>query len=147
EPGPVGGRPPDRRVGLPQPPLPRPGAAARVPAQLREPAARARDARPHLSARPRLLRPPDRLGHKLAGLVINPTEARERLSQYIYWTLEPTNPLGLLQEALLLAVQLEPLEKRIRVEGVKTGKVTALDPPGRIQQALAAGIVAETEAA
>jgi len=91
--------------------------------------------------------PPDRLGHKLAGLVINPTEARERLSQYIYWTLEPTNPLGLLQEALLLAVQLEPLEKRIRVEGVKTGKVTALDPPGRIQQALAAGIVSETEAA
>ncbi|TLZ43754.1 MAG: DUF1974 domain-containing protein, partial [Gammaproteobacteria bacterium] len=68
-------------------------------------------------------------------------------SQYIYWTLEPTNPLGLLQEALLLAVQLEPLEKRIRVEGVKTGKVTALDPPGRIQQALAAGIVSETEAA
>src|SRR5207302_10591685 len=87
--------------------------------------------------------PPARFGPKPAGLVINPTEARERLSQYIYWTLEPTNPLGLLQEALLLAVQLEPLEKRIRVEGVKTGKVTALDPPGRIQQALAAGIVTE----
>jgi hypothetical protein len=42
---------------------------------------------------------------------------------------------------------LEPLEKRIRVDGVKTGKVTALDLPGRIQQALAAGIVSETEAA
>jgi acyl-CoA dehydrogenase len=91
--------------------------------------------------------PDDRLAHKLAGLVINPTEVRERLCQYIYWTLEPANPLGLLQEALLLAVQLEPLEKRIRVEGVKTGKITALDAPGRIQQALAAGIVSETEAA
>ncbi len=91
--------------------------------------------------------PDDRLGHQVAGLVTSPTEARERLCQYIYWTLEPANPLGLLQEALLLAVQLEPLEKRIRVEGVKTGKVTALDPPGRIQQALAAGIVSETEAA
>jgi len=91
--------------------------------------------------------PDDRLGSKVAGLVTSPTEARERLCQYIYWTLEPANPLGLLQEALLLAVQLEPLEKRIRVEGVKTGKVTALDLPGRIQQALAAGIVSETEAA
>ena len=91
--------------------------------------------------------PDDRLGHQVAGLVTSPTEARERLCQYIYWTLEPANPLGLLQEALLLAVQLEPLEKRIRVEGVKTGKVTALDLPGRIQQALAAGIVSETEAA
>src|SRR6267378_4551565 len=52
--------------------------------------------------------PGDRLGRKVAGLVTSPTEARERLCQYIYWTLEPANPLGLLQEALLLAVQLEP---------------------------------------
>ena len=41
----------------------------------------------------------------------------------------------------------EPIEKRIRVEGVKTGKVTALDMPGQIAQALAAGIISETEAA
>jgi acyl-CoA dehydrogenase len=91
--------------------------------------------------------PGDRLGRKVAALVTTPTEARERLCEYIYWTLEPGNPLGLLQEALLLAVQFEPLEKRIRVEGVKSGKITALDLPGRIQQALALGIVSETEAA
>ncbi|MBV8341868.1 MAG: acyl-CoA dehydrogenase, partial [Gammaproteobacteria bacterium] len=91
--------------------------------------------------------PGDRLGRKVAGLVTSPTSARERLGQFVYRTLEPSNPLGLLQEALLLAVQLEPLEKRIRVEGVKTGKVTALDLPGRIQQALAIGIISETEAA
>jgi acyl-CoA dehydrogenase len=91
--------------------------------------------------------PDDRLARKVAALVTSPTEARERFGQFIYRTLEPGNPLGLLQEALQLAVQLEPLEKRIRVEGVKTGKVTALDLPGQIQQALAAGIVSETEAA
>ncbi|HSY05386.1 MAG TPA: acyl-CoA dehydrogenase [Steroidobacteraceae bacterium] len=91
--------------------------------------------------------PGDRLGRKVAALVTNPTEARERLGEFVYRTLEPTNPMALLQEALLLAVQLEPLEKRIRVDGVKTGKITALDLPGRIQQALAAGIISETEAA
>ena len=91
--------------------------------------------------------PADRLGRKVAALVSAPTAARERLCEYTYRRLEPGNPLGLLQEALLLAVALEPLEKRIRVEGVKTGRVTALDLPGRIQQALAAGIVSETEAA
>ncbi|HEV3286168.1 MAG TPA: acyl-CoA dehydrogenase [Steroidobacteraceae bacterium] len=91
--------------------------------------------------------PGDRLGRTVAALVTNPTQARERLGEFTYRTLEPGNPFGLLQEALLLAVQLEPLEKRIRVDGVKTGKVTALDLPGRIQQALAAGIVSETEAA
>ncbi len=91
--------------------------------------------------------PDDRLGRKVAALVSAPTQARDLLCEYTYRRLEPGNPLGLLQEALLLAVALEPLEKRIRVEGVKTGRVTALDLPGRIQQALAAGIVSETEAA
>jgi acyl-CoA dehydrogenase len=91
--------------------------------------------------------PHDRLGRQVAALVTAPTQARERLGEFVYRTLEPRNPLGLLQEALLLAVQLEPLEKRIRVEGVHTGRVTALDFPGRIQQALAAGILSETEAA
>ncbi|MBS0580271.1 MAG: acyl-CoA dehydrogenase [Proteobacteria bacterium] len=91
--------------------------------------------------------PGDRLGRAVAALVTSPTETRERLCEYTYRRIEPGNALGLLQEALLLAVQLEPLEKRIRVEGVKSGRVTALDLPGRIQQALAAGILSETEAA
>src|SRR5579864_2295976 len=71
--------------------------------------------------------PGDRLGRKLASLVTAPTDARERLCHYMYWTLEPTNPFGLLQEAVLLAERVEPLEKRMRVEGVKTGRITALD--------------------
>ena len=91
--------------------------------------------------------PGDRLGRQVAELVTSPSETRERFGRFLYRTLEPHNPLALLQEALLLAVQLEPLEKRIRVEGVKSGRVTALDLPGRIQQALAAGIISDTEAA
>jgi acyl-CoA dehydrogenase len=91
--------------------------------------------------------PGDRLGRKVAALVTAPTEARERLCHYMYWTLEPTNPFGLLQEALLLTETVEPLEKRIRVEGVKTGRITALDLPSQIQQAVAAGIISEAEAA
>ena len=51
-----------------------------------------------------------------------------------------------MQEALLLAQTAEPLEKRIRVEGVKTGRVTALDLPNQIQQAVAAGIITDAEA-
>ncbi len=91
--------------------------------------------------------PSDRLGSIIAELVSSPTESRERLCRFIYKTLEPTNALGLLQEALVLSQTAEPIEKRIRVDGVKTGKITALDLPGQIQQALAAGIISETEAA
>ncbi|HUA88057.1 MAG TPA: acyl-CoA dehydrogenase domain-containing protein, partial [Steroidobacteraceae bacterium] len=91
--------------------------------------------------------PDDRLGRQVAALVTQPSLPRDRLGEFTYRTLEPSNALGLLQEALLLAIELEPLEKRIRVEGVKTGRVTALDLPGRIQQALAVGLISETEAA
>ncbi|HUK01688.1 MAG TPA: acyl-CoA dehydrogenase [Steroidobacteraceae bacterium] len=91
--------------------------------------------------------PADRLGRKVAELVTTATAARQRLCAGVYTTLEPSNPLGLLQEALTLATAAEPIEQRIRVEGVKSGRVTALDLPGRIQQALAAGIISETEAA
>jgi len=91
--------------------------------------------------------PSDRQGRAIADLVMNPTEVRERLCRYVYKTVEPGNPLGLLQEAMTLAITAEPLEKRIRVDGVKTGRVTALDLPTQIQQALAVGILTETEAA
>jgi acyl-CoA dehydrogenase len=91
--------------------------------------------------------PSDRLGRELADAVLSATEVRDRLCKYVYRTLEPGNPLGLLEEALVMAETSEPLEKRIRVEGVKTGKVTALDVPGQIAQARELGIISETEAA
>jgi acyl-CoA dehydrogenase len=90
--------------------------------------------------------PSDRLGRRVAELVTRCGDSRDRLCRNIYWTLEPGNPLGLLEEALRLAERMEPIEKRIRVEGVKTGRVTALDLPGQITQAQALGIISEEEA-
>jgi acyl-CoA dehydrogenase len=91
--------------------------------------------------------PSDNLGRAVADLVLNPTESRSRLCEFIYRTLEPGNPLGLLQEALELAPLAEPIDKKIRVEGQKSGRVHSLDLPGQIVEALALGIISETEAA
>jgi len=91
--------------------------------------------------------PSDRLGHAIGELVMNPSAARDRLSADIYKTAGAHNPLGQLQEALLLTAAAEPLEKRIRVDGVKTGRVTALDLPGQIAQSLSLGIISDGEAA
>ena len=91
--------------------------------------------------------PSDRLGRDIADLIMNPTESRERLSRYIYKTQTSNNPLGLLQEALILSTMAEGLEKRIRVDGVKTGRVTALDLPGQISEAQQLGILTAAEAA
>ena len=91
--------------------------------------------------------PSDRLAHAIVEQMLRATVTRDRLTQGVYRTIEPGNALGMLQEALLLAEGAEPLQKRVRVEGVKTGRITALDLPGQIQQALAAGILSESEAA
>ena len=89
----------------------------------------------------------DRLGRAIVEPLMMPSATRDRLAWGIYRTVEPGNPVGLLQEALELSVATEPLEKRIRVEGVKTGLITALDLPGQIEQALAAGLINAAEAA
>jgi acyl-CoA dehydrogenase len=86
------------------------------------------------------------LGHAIGDLVMNPSATRERLSADIYKTAAANNPLGKLQAALLLCAAAEPLEKRVRVDGVKTGRITALDLPGQITQAASLGIINETEA-
>ncbi|HWG70012.1 MAG TPA: acyl-CoA dehydrogenase [Steroidobacteraceae bacterium] len=91
--------------------------------------------------------PSDRLGRDIVDLIMNPSASRERLSRYIYKTQTSGNPLGLLQEALVLSTMAESLEKRVRVDGIKTGRVTALDLPGQIAQALKLGILSEAEAA
>jgi acyl-CoA dehydrogenase len=91
--------------------------------------------------------PSDRLGRSIADLIMSPTAARERMSRHIYKTQAANNPLGLLQEALILSTMAESLEKRVRVDGVKTGRITALDLPNQISQAVALNILSEAEAA
>jgi acyl-CoA dehydrogenase len=90
--------------------------------------------------------PSDRLGRRIVEPLMMPSETRDRLCEGIYRTIEPGNPIGLLQEALVLSVSAEPLEKRVRVEGVKTGRITALDLPGQIEQARTLGLVTPAEA-
>jgi acyl-CoA dehydrogenase len=90
--------------------------------------------------------PSDTLASELVSVVMAPTETRERLTDGTYKTLEPTNALGLLQEVLVMAQSAEPLERKLRVDGVKTGKVTALDLPQQIDQAQSLGTLTQAEA-
>jgi len=58
--------------------------------------------------------PSDDLSRKVVQIITTPGEARERLSTFAYTTLEPGNPLGKLQEALELAKEHAPLERRLK---------------------------------
>jgi hypothetical protein len=59
---------------------------------------------------------------------------------------EDGNPLGALQQALEMAAVAEPLERKLRVEGQKTGRLSALDLPGQVREALVLGILTPDEA-
>jgi acyl-CoA dehydrogenase len=90
--------------------------------------------------------PSDRLGRRVAELVLTNSRTRSYLGGLIYSTTEPGNPLSALQRALELADIAEPLERRLRIEGVKTGRISALDLPGQIEQARALGLLDQREA-
>ena len=57
--------------------------------------------------------PSDELGQQIVELIINPTATRERLADGIYKTVEPGNQIGLLQQAMEIAEQVKPLERRV----------------------------------
>jgi len=58
--------------------------------------------------------PSDELARKVVEVITHTGEARERLSAQAYTTIEPGNPLGMLQRALELSEQLAPLELKLR---------------------------------
>ncbi len=90
--------------------------------------------------------PSDELGRRITELMINPTATRQRLADCAYTALEPTNPLGLLQEALESAERIKPLERRV-FDAHRAGEITSDDTPGQIAEAERKGILTAQEAA
>jgi acyl-CoA dehydrogenase len=90
--------------------------------------------------------PSDDLGQRLVELVINPTPTRKRLADCAYTTLEPGNPLGLLQQALEMAEQVKPLERRV-FDAKRAGEIESDDTPGQIDEAERKGLITREEAA
>jgi acyl-CoA dehydrogenase len=91
--------------------------------------------------------PSDALSAQVATLSMEPGPSRDRVSRHAFRSNVAGNPLAALHEALLLAVRVEPIDRRLRVEGVKTGRIKALDMPGQIREGRQLGILSEEEAA
>jgi acyl-CoA dehydrogenase len=88
--------------------------------------------------------PSDELVHKVVELVTTPGEARERLSEQAYTTIEPGNPVGLLEEALQLGIELAPLERRLR-QARKEGLIGAEYLGQQIEEAANAEVIDKQE--
>ena len=77
--------------------------------------------------------------------MINPTATRERLAAGIYKTVEPGNQIGLLQQAMEIAEQVKPLERRV-FDARRAGDIKAEDIPSQIDEAEQKGILTPAEA-
>jgi len=89
--------------------------------------------------------PSDELGRKVVNLMTHSGEARDRLSKQAYTTLEPGNPLGLLQEALLLSEELAPLEQKLR-QAQKERLISSEYLGQQIEEAASAEVITKSEA-
>jgi acyl-CoA dehydrogenase len=89
--------------------------------------------------------PSDEIGADVVKLMTTPGEARDRLSQMAYTTVEPGNPLGLLQVALEMSIEFEPLEKRLR-QANREGLIKASYLGNQIDEAEKADIISAEEA-
>ena len=89
--------------------------------------------------------PSDEIAAKVVEIVTAPGESRERLSAHAYTTLEPGNPLGLLQEALELTKKHIPLERRLR-QARKEGLIGADYLGLQIDEAEKAQVISKAEA-
>jgi acyl-CoA dehydrogenase len=89
--------------------------------------------------------PSDEIAQRVVELVTTPGESRERLCEIAYTTLEPGNPLGKLQEALELAHEHAPLERRLR-QARKEGLIASDYVGLQIDEAEKAQVISKAEA-
>ncbi len=91
-------------------------------------------------------RPPgDRLSHRVASLLLTPSETRDRLTNGIYTSARAGHPIGLMEQALPEIIAAEPLERRL-LKAQKAGQLDAITWEGQLEQALEQSIVSDTEA-
>jgi acyl-CoA dehydrogenase len=95
--------------------------------------------------------PSDRLGQRVARILIEPSASRDRLTAGMYLGRARNDPVAQIERALAATVIAEPIEAKLRT-AMKDGRVNRELPPGSpwetlLERAVAAGVIAASEAA
>jgi len=89
--------------------------------------------------------PDDRLGHKVAGVILEPSEARDRLTAGIFISTDHDETIGRIDHALDLVIKAEPVEKKLAA-AMRSGVLDKADVEIQLEQAIAKEIIAAGEA-
>ncbi|QNH11829.1 acyl-CoA dehydrogenase [Xanthomonas sp. SI] len=88
--------------------------------------------------------PGDRLGHRVAALLMTPNEARDRLGQGVFLTPCENNPGGRIASYLTKAVLAEPVERKF-LKALKSKGIEALDFASQLDEAVREGVLTADE--
>jgi acyl-CoA dehydrogenase len=89
--------------------------------------------------------PGDRLSHRVAQLLLSPSETRDRLTQGVYTSAATGHPVGMMEEALPLVIAAEPLERKL-LKAQRAGQLDAITWDDQLQQAVNLSVVTAEEA-
>ena len=90
--------------------------------------------------------PSDRRGHEVASLLLEPSQARDRLTANMFLHKHEDDPVGRLELAMQAAPAGEAVEAKIRNAG-KAGVISGLTEESRMASALEKGIISAEEVA
>jgi acyl-CoA dehydrogenase len=90
--------------------------------------------------------PSDRLGRRVAALITAPSEARDRLLQWVYLTPNANNAVGRMNALLPEVIAAEPVERKF-AKAFKAGQFHSHDYFDQLNEAEQAGVITASEAA
>jgi len=88
--------------------------------------------------------PGDRLGRRVATLLMYPNEARDRLGEFCYLTPTANNPAGQMNSVLASIIEAEPIERKL-AKAVKAGTLTTPDAAAQLAEAVQYNVITEVE--
>ncbi len=89
--------------------------------------------------------PGDRLGHKVAQLLLSPSETRERLTSGVFVSASTENPIGLLEAALPRVIVMEPVERRL-LKAQSAGELDPDNQQNQLEEAVSKALITDVEA-
>ena len=88
--------------------------------------------------------PSDRLGRRVAALITAPSEARDRLLEWVYLSPTANNTVGRMNALLPDVILAEPVERKF-VKAQKSGQFKSHDYVGQLVEARQAGVISPAE--
>lgn len=88
--------------------------------------------------------PGDRLGHRVAALLMTPGEARDRLADGLFLTPGENNPGGRIYSYLATAIAAEPVERKF-LKALKNQGIQALDYAAQLDEGVREGWITAAE--